>query len=59
MVDGDGPYVAERFYKEMLKRDGNARQRHTRAARALWKVMRAMKKERFPLDRQMRQFHAY
>lgn len=40
MVDDGAPYVAGRFYEEMLKGDADAGQEHIRAARTLWNVSR-------------------
>lgn len=51
MVDDDGPYVAKKFYDDILRGNGDAGVRHTGAAPALWKATRAMRKEGFPIDR--------
>ena len=51
MEDEDGPELAKRFYEEMLKGDSDTGTRHTRAAHALCKVTRRMRKEGVPMER--------
>ena len=44
MEDEDGPKIAKHFYEEMLKGDIDASERHKRAAHALRRVTRKMKR---------------
>lgn len=50
-------FVAKRFYRETSRGDVSAAERHKRAARAMWKVTRAMKKEGVALERWMNFVH--
>ena len=57
MTDEDGPNIARMFYKEMLKGKMSARERHARAAKALWKVTRQMIREGKEMDRWVNYVH--
>ncbi|KAL0955782.1 hypothetical protein HGRIS_001996 [Hohenbuehelia grisea] len=57
MNDKDGPFVAQQFYGEMLEGDDGVNGRHTKAARALWKVVSEMKKHKLGMERWMNYVH--
>ena len=55
--DEDRPRVAYHFYREMMEGDEDVGQRHTRAARALWKVTRRMKEKQISMARWINFIH--
>ena len=57
MEDKDGPRVAQVFYEEILKEEGDPTQRHKRAAEALWKVTRMMKEKGISMARWVNYVH--